>query len=83
MLRLFASSYDADLLFRPLIELLLEKDLDQRGCIDLIAVVMNPLSGIAHMQDGVFLLALITLILEWSAQVRSHPTLYNRKMLRG
>lgn len=64
MLRWFVSNYNADLLFRPSIELLLEKDLDQHGCIELIAVVMNPLSGTAHIQDGVPLPALITLILE-------------------
>lgn len=64
MLGLFVSNYNVDLLFRPLIELLLEKDLDQRGCIELIAVVMNPLSGTAHIQDGVLFPALITLILE-------------------
>lgn len=64
MLMLFVSSYDVDLLFRPLVKLLLEKDLDQHGCIEFIAMVTNPLSGTAHIQDGVLLLALITLILE-------------------
>jgi len=64
MLRLFVSNCNVDLLFRPLVELHLEKDLDQRGYIEFSAVVMNLLSGTAHMQDGGFLLALITLTLE-------------------
>lgn len=64
MLMLFVSNYDVDLLFRPSAELLLEKDLDQHGCIEFVAMVMNPLSGTAHIQDGVLLPALITLILE-------------------
>lgn len=64
MLRLSVSNYNVDLLLRPLIELLLEKELDQHGCTELIAVVMNLLSGTAHIQDGVLLPALITLILE-------------------
>lgn len=63
MLRLFVSSYDADMLFRPLIQLILEKELDQHGCIKLIAVVMNLLYGTAHMEDGVFSTALTTMIL--------------------